>query len=109
MCIRDSDRSGMGNADCIGQLDFTRIRQSCRHDIFRHITGRICCRTVNLGAVLPGEGSAAVTGIAAVGVNDNLAPCQSAVDVYKRQFVNPLIQPAKNKDFRLLFIIYLLL
>ncbi len=73
------DGGGLCDADGIGQLDFTFIGQSCRNDIFRYITGRIRCGTVNLGAVLSGEGSAAVAGISAVSINDNFAACQTAV------------------------------
>ena len=41
----------------------------------------ISCRTVNLGAVLSGESSAAVTGISAVGVNDDLTSGKTCIAV----------------------------
>src|SRR5690606_29215740 len=48
-------------------------------DVFRHVTAGVGGRTVNLGRILAGEGAAAVTGHAAVGVDDDLAPGQAAV------------------------------
>ena len=75
------DGSGMGHADGVGKLDLALIGKSCRNHVLGHITGRISCGTVHLGAVLTGECAAAVAGISAVGVNNDLSSSQSAVAV----------------------------
>ena len=67
----------MGHTDGIGELDFAFIGKACRNDIFRYITGRIRCGTVNLGAVLSGKSAAAVPGISAIGIYNNLTAGKS--------------------------------
>src|SRR6516162_1007633 len=48
-------------------------------DVLRHVARGVSGRTVNLRWVLAGEGPAAVAGITAVGVDDDLAPREAAV------------------------------
>ena len=71
----------MGNSDRIGKLDLTLIGKSCYNDVLSNITCCVGCGTIHLCAVLSGEGAAAVTGISAVGVYDDLSACKSAVSV----------------------------
>ena len=75
------DRGWPRYADSVRELNLTFVRQSGRHNILRHIAGRVGCGAVHLRAVLSGESAAAMAGHAAVGVHDNLASCQSAVSV----------------------------
>ena len=67
--------------DCIGKLNLTLVSQSCSNDVLRCVTCCVSCGTVYLGAVFSGECAAAVTGISAVGVYDDLTSGQSAVSV----------------------------
>ena len=66
-------------ADDVGELHLTDVGQFGRHhalgDVARHV-GR---RAVHLARVLAGEGAAAVTAHAAVGVDDDLAAGQAGV------------------------------
>ena len=71
----------MGHTDGVGKLDLTLVSQSGSYHILGHITCRVSCGTVHLGAVLTGECAAAVTGISAVGVYNDLTAGQSAVAV----------------------------
>ena len=69
----------MGHADGVGQLDLALVSQSRRHDVLGHIAGGVGRGAVHLGAVLAGECAAAVTGVAAVTVHDDLSTGQTAV------------------------------
>ena len=67
--------------DGVGKLYFAFICQSCCDDVFCNVACRVCCGTVYLCAVFSGECSAAVTGISAVAVYDNLTSGQSCITV----------------------------
>ena len=77
----DHDRHGTCNANCVSEFNFQLVRITCSNKILGYIACGICCAAVDLGAVFTGESSAAVTGIAAVGVDDNLTSCQTRVSV----------------------------
>src|SRR5690349_12256306 len=64
--IRDADR--------IGQLYLALVGQSGCHDVLRNVAGHIRSRTVHLCRILAGEGAAAVAAVAAIGVDNDLAP-----------------------------------
>ncbi len=70
---------GLGNADGVGHLHFAAFGQAGGNDVLGHIAAGIGRRAIHLGRVLAGEGAAAVAALAAVGVNDDLAPGQAAV------------------------------
>ena len=75
------NRCRMSYTDRIGKLNFAFVSKSCCYDILSYITSCICCRTVNLCAVLSRESSAAVTSGSAVSINDDLTSCKSTVTV----------------------------
>ena len=75
----DHDRHRPGHADRVGHLDLGPLGQPRRDQVLGHVASRIGGRAVDLGGVLAREGAAAVTGHAAVGVDDDLAPGQPAV------------------------------
>ena len=80
VCIHH-DGGRTGHTDGIGKLNLTLVGKAGGNDVLRRIAGRIGRGAVHLGAVLTGESAAAVTGIAAIGINDDLASCQTAVAV----------------------------
>ena len=69
----------MSNADSVSKLNFAAVCDSGGYNVLRNVTSHVGRASVNLCRVLAGERTAAVTGISAVGVNDNLSACQSAV------------------------------
>ncbi len=77
----DQDAHRLGNADGIGQLDLAAIGQSGGDDVLGDVPGHVGGAAVDLGRVLAAERPAAVPRPAAVGVDDDLSPGQSAVAV----------------------------
>src|SRR5690606_7611559 len=75
----DRDGGRLGHADGVGHLDLAAVGQAGGDDVLGHVAAGVGGRTVDLGRVLAGEGAAAVTGHAAIGVDDDLAPGQAAV------------------------------
>src|SRR5699024_8883606 len=73
------DRHGLRHADGIGQLHLAPAGQARGHDVLGHPAGGVGGAAVHLAGVLAREGAAAVAGVAAVGVHDDLAPGQAAV------------------------------
>ena len=69
------------HADGIGKLDLALLGKSCCHNVLCNITRCISCRTVYLCAVLSGESAAAVTGISAVGIYDDLTSGKTCITV----------------------------
>src|SRR5690606_32179067 len=57
------------------------VREAGGPDVLGNVARQIGGRTVNLGGVLAGEGTATVARVAAVGVDDDLASGQAAVTV----------------------------
>src|SRR5690606_26784106 len=74
-------RGRLGDADGVGQLHLALLRDAGGHDVLGNVARQVGSRTVNLGGVLAGEGTATVACIAAVGVDDDLASGQAAVTV----------------------------
>ncbi len=77
----DQQRHRIGDADRVGDLDGAAVGEAGGHDVLGEVARRIGGGAIDLGRVLAGEGAAAVRGIAAVGVDDDLAPGQAAVAV----------------------------
>src|SRR5690606_36692155 len=77
----DQHGGRLSDADGVGQLYFTLLRDAGGHDVLGNVARQIGGRTVNLGGVLAGEGTATVARVAAVGVDDDLASGQAAVTV----------------------------
>ena len=75
------DRGRLCYADCVRQLDFALVSQSCCNNVLCNITCCVSCASVNLGAVLAGKSAAAMTCISAVGVYDDLTAGQTSVTV----------------------------
>ena len=77
-CI-NIDRGRLCNTDGIGKLDLAFVCQSGCYQVLCRITCCISCGTVYLCTVLSGECAAAVSCVAAVGVDDDLPTGQAAV------------------------------
>src|SRR5207253_607118 len=77
----DQERNRFGDPDRVGHLDFTLRRESGGNDILRDMARHIASRTVDLARVFTRKRAAAVTAVAAVAVDDNLAPGETAVAV----------------------------
>ena len=75
----DVDGSRLCNADRIGELDLRSVGIACCHQVLCDITGCIGSASVDLGAVLAGEASAAVTACSAVGVDDDLTAGKTCI------------------------------
>ena len=69
----------MRHADGVGQLDLAFLRQTGSNEVLRNIARHIGGAAVNLRRVLAGEGTSAVSGVAAVGVYDDLTAGQAGV------------------------------
>src|SRR5699024_3191873 len=69
----------MGHANGVGQLNLTALRQAGSHDVLGHPAGGIGGGAVHLGGVLAGEGAAAVTAVAAVGIHNDFPASEAAV------------------------------
>ena len=89
----------MGDADRIGKLQFTLIRKAGSHQVLRRVSGCVSRGTVHLRAVLSRESAAAVTGISAVRINNNLPSSQAAVAVGAADHETPC---GIDKEFRIL-------
>src|ERR1700743_1627726 len=72
---------GLGDADRIGKLHLSTLREAGGNDVLGDIAGHIACGSIHLRRILARERAAAVTAHAAVAVDDDLASCQSGVPV----------------------------
>ena len=108
----DHHRGGFGDANGVGDLHLAAVGEARRDDILGHVARGVGGRAVDLGGVLAGEGAAAVTGEAAVGVDDDLAAREAAVthraandeatgrvDVELGALVQPLLRQHRQQDF----------
>ena len=97
----------MGHPYGIGQLHFAFSGQARADDIFGHMAGGIGRGAVHLCGIFSGKGPAAVAGISAVGIHNNLTPGQAAV-AYRPSYDKPpggidkdlgvIIQELRGKD-----------
>ena len=80
-CAEGIDHYGnrLCNADSICKLYLALVGKTCGNDVLCNISCSVSGTSVNLCGVLSGESSSAVTCISAVGVNDYLSSCQTAV------------------------------
>src|SRR6185436_11357239 len=70
---------GVGHADGVGDLQLEAVGQAGGHDVLGDVARHVRRRAVHLRRVLAREGAAAVAPHAAVGVDDDLAPGETAV------------------------------
>src|SRR5690606_34908042 len=75
----DVDGERLGRSDGVGQLELAAGSQPGGHDVLGGPTGAVSRRAVDLRRVLSREGSAAVAGVAAVRVDDDLAAREPGV------------------------------
>ena len=75
----DQDRDRLGDADRVGDLDFAFGRESLRDHVFRDVTRHVARRAIDLARILARKRAAAMTAVAAVGIDDNFAAGESAV------------------------------
>ena len=76
---RHADRSRFGNADGIRHLNFAAFRETRSDNILGNVARRISCRAIHFGWILARESAAAVTGHAAVGIDDDFAAGETAI------------------------------
>jgi hypothetical protein len=67
------------DADSVRNLNFAFLRETRRDDVLRDVARCVCRRAIDFGRVLAGERTAAMTGITALGVHNNLAARQSRI------------------------------
>ena len=67
------DRSGILDADGVGQLDFASLGQSSFHQVLGHVAGHVGRRAVDFGGVLPTERPTTVAAHSTVGVHDDFS------------------------------------
>ena len=77
----DHDGDGLRDADGVGQLDLAAVGKSCGDHVLGRVAGHVAGGAVHLGGILAREGAAAVAGISAVGVDDDLAAGETGVPV----------------------------
>src|SRR5262245_51706571 len=107
----DHDRSGLGHADRIRHLHFALLGETRGDDVLRDVARSVRSGAVDLRGILARERAATVTGIAAVGVDDDLASGQAAIahrpaddepprriDVVLRALVDPLRRQHRLQD-----------
>src|SRR4029079_9099272 len=73
------DGHGFRDADRVRELYLAPPRQTGRHDVLRHPTGRVARAPIYLGRILSAERAAAVAPHAAVRVDDDLASGETCV------------------------------
>ena len=73
--------TGRSDTDGVGHLDLATLRRTGGDDVLGHPASGVGGRAVDLRRVLAREGTAAVAGHAAVGVDDDLAAGEPAVGV----------------------------
>ena len=77
----DHDRHRLGHPDGVGHLHLAAAGQPGLDDVLGHPAGGVGGGAVHLGGILAAEGTAAVTGHAAVGIHDDLAAGEPGVAV----------------------------
>src|SRR6185503_13519649 len=77
----DQNRHRIGDADGIGDLDGALGGDTGGDHVLGEIARGIGGRAVDLGRVLAGKRAAAVRGVAAIGVDDDLAAGEAAIAV----------------------------
>ncbi len=75
----DHDRDGFSDADGVGELNFAAGGEASGNDVFGDVSGHVCGGAVDFAGVFSGESAATVTSHAAVSIDDDLAPCESAI------------------------------
>ena len=83
------DGNGAGHTDGVAQLDFAAVGSACLHDGLGDVAGHICRGAVYLGGILTAECAAAVTGVAAVGIHNDLAAGESGIGSGAAQYKPP--------------------
>lgn len=75
----DVDREGLGHTDGVGDLDQGAGSEAGSDDGLGDPAGSVGARAVDLGGVLAGEGTTSVGSPASVGINDDLASCETTI------------------------------
>ena len=75
----DHNGERLRNANGVGELDLTAIGKTSSNHILGNPACGIGSRTVNFGAILAREGTAAMTAHAAIGIDDDLAAGKAGV------------------------------
>jgi hypothetical protein len=75
----DQHRDRLGDADGVGELDLAATGEARGDDVLGDVARVVRGRAIDLARVLAREGAAAVAGVAAVGVDDDLAAGEARV------------------------------
>merc|ERR1719261_535065 len=75
----DEEGERLGDADRVGELNESALREAALHDGLGHLPADVRRRAVDLRRVLAGEGAAAVRAPAAVSVDDDLAAGEAGI------------------------------
>lgn len=75
----DVDRDRLSDADSVGELNFALAGEARSDEVLGDVASGVRSGAVNLGRIFSGEGAAAVTTFAAVGVDDDLTSRESSV------------------------------
>ena len=75
----DANGDRFGDADGVGELDFTFGRESGGDDVFRDVASHVSGRAVDFGTVLTAESTATVATPSTVSVHDDFPARQTAV------------------------------
>ena len=73
------DGNRLRHSNRIGELDRAAPCQARSHNVLRHVSCCICCRSINFGCVLSRKGSSSVRASTAVCINDDLAASKPSV------------------------------
>ena len=76
---QDNFGQAAGKAIQAAKLHFTPVGQIGGDDVLRNVPGKIRPAPVNLGGILPGKRTAAMTGTAAVGIRNQLTPRNAGI------------------------------
>src|SRR5579883_3347686 len=75
----DKEGERAGHADRVGDLDLDAFGQAGGDHVLRDVAHSVSSGAVYFGRIFAAESAAAVTGHAAVGIDDNLAPGQASI------------------------------
>ena len=72
-------RDRLGHADGVSNLHLAVVGQTGGHHVLGDVAGGVGGGAIHLGGILTRESAAAVTGVAAVGVHDDLTAGQTCI------------------------------
>ncbi len=77
----DAHTHRLGNTDRVGQLHFATVGQTSSDDILRHVAGHVRRAAIHFRRILAAERATTMPAPAAIGIDDDLAACETAIAV----------------------------